>query len=218
MPRGDRRFMGGRMTERDPAQSSANGLATWRRRTVAKAIAGLGAGVATMLSLGVAAYGLAQPDPVPEVGAKTEVDAGRWGFAVYGARFVKARPDAAFFPDRSDSLQVEMRVTNLSAGSDNTFARLLRADPPLPAEAGTPTFKLARDEALVGYIHPNLPENIVAYWKWPEGKALPQNLVFVVDGEFFKPRDNLYGAPGWFPTDQPAARITVPVESAGAGG
>lgn len=169
-----------------------------------------------MLSLSIAAYGLAQPEPVPEVGAQTEVDAGRWGFAVYGARIVKGQPDSDVFVERSATLQVEMRVSNLSALSDNTFGRRLHIDPPLPAAAGEPTFMLARDKAIAGYIHPNMPENIIASWKWPEGTPLPQKLVVVVDGEFFKPRDNLYGAPGWFPTEQPSARITVPVATPGS--
>lgn len=203
------------MEKQTPPPAQASRAQALRRQLVTKVVGGLGAGIASMLSLGLAAYALARPEPVPVVGPDAAVDSGRWRIAVSGARFVPARPEGATYLDRSDSLQVELEVANLTAASDNTYARVLKSDPPLPAEAGEPTFMLARDKSIAGALHPDMPEALVAYWRWPAGLAVPEQLSFDISGEYYKPRDNLYGAPGWFPTAQPAAKIVVPVVRAG---
>lgn len=197
-----------------PAGSRARVL-EWHRRATARIVAGVGAGIAGLISLGMASYALSRPDPIAELAAGQDVDSGRWRINIIEASFARANPDATFYLERRDALRVEMKLTNLSEETSNSYPRLAKLDP-APEGAGEPTFKLARDGSIAGGLHPDMPEHVTAYWAWPEGTAPPTELRFTIQGEFYKPRDNLLGAPGWFPS-QPVARVTVPVK-AGEGG
>lgn len=53
-------------------------------------------------------------------------------------------------------------------------------------------------------------------WQLPDGAAVPANFHLTVIRKAYKPRDNLYGLPGWFnPT--PAGTLTIPVGAGPAG-
>lgn len=193
---------------RNQTATSSKDLPLWRRGATLVS-AGLGAGFAVALSLGYATYSLSRPPEIRQASAGEMIESGRWRVAVLNARFAPANPDAAFHLDRSDSVQVDMQVTNLSQETSNSYYRLVKLEPP-PAGLDEPVFLLRRDGSHAGSLHPDMPEFVTAYYQLAEGAAPPASLDLVVTGEFYKPRDNLYGAPGWFPAD-PAARLTLPV-------
>lgn len=198
----------------DSAQAQNGGgggrLSAWRRRKAAQIVAGFGASIAAILSLAYASYTLSRPDEVPLAKPGEAIEAGRWRVALIEARFAKANLHGNFFLDQRDSLQVDMRFTNLSQESSNSYPRVVQFDPVADA-LGEPVFKLTRDNSIAGSLHPDMPEYVTAYWTLPEGSPPPRELTFRINGEYFKPRDNLYAAPGWFPADQ-AARLTLPVK------
>jgi hypothetical protein len=194
---------------RNQTATSSKDLPIWRRGATLVS-AGLGAGLAAALSLGYATYSLSRPPDVPEVSPGDIVESGRWRVTVLDARFAPANPDAAFHLERRDTVQVAMQLTNLSQETSNSYYRLVKLDP-LPAGLDEAVFLLRRDRSHAGSLHPDMQEFVTAYYALAPGAAPPASLDLVVTGEFYKPRDNLYGAPGWFPAD-PAARLTLPVK------
>ncbi len=179
-------------------------FASLRKRAIAFAVAGLGAGAAAMLSFATALYEAANPQKTPEVAAGETIDTGRWDVTFRQARFAEGEGAGS-----KRRLGVEMDLTNLSAATSNSFMNLLAVEG-APSELKAPIFYLQRDQAIAADLHPDMTERVVAIWDWPEGLARPETLKLVVASQFHKRRDNLYGAPGWF--DQaPAATVSLPV-------
>ena len=121
---------------------------------------------------------------------------------------VQGRTVARFDQER---LSVEMEITNLSAMSSNSYGHVLKLVDAPPGLA-TPTYLIARDNAVAYDLHPNMPERVVALWTWPKETPPPQTVQFTFTSQIHKRRDNLYGAPGWFDRP-PVARISLPVKS-----
>lgn len=186
--------------------------ATLRQRARTRLVAGFGGILALALSLGMAIMAAARPVPLALAQPDEDIDTGRWRVNVAGARFMPGKPDAAGFLDRQDSLVVEMRLTNLSQRSSNSFGNVVKPEPAVDG-LEAPTYLLARDRSMSFDLHPGMPEYVLAVWKWPEGKPAPRKLRLLLEGERYKPRDNLYGAPGWFPAE-PMAAVDLPVAAA----
>ena len=70
-----------------------------------------------------------------------------------------------------------------------------------------------RDKAMLSALQPGLPERVQVIWRLAPGAKPPERLRLVVNGETFKPRDNLLAAPGWF-NRNPIAAATLPVARA----
>lgn len=185
---------------------SGFGLSNLKRHAASWIVAGFGASAAALLSLGLAVMAASRPEPVKTVGPGESVDTGRWRVQAADATFRPAKPDAVSFMDRQDALLVRLRFTNLSAESSNAFSNVASLGEGLE----NPTYLLGRDRSMVFDLHPDMPEDVVAIWKWPEGKAVPERLQLILEGQLHKRRDNLYGAPGWFPAG-PAAVVELPV-------
>lgn len=147
----------------------------------------------------MALYDAAQPKELPIVQIGEPVDTGRWKIAVLGSTFDKER------------LSVEMEITNLSAMTSSSFSHVLTLVD-APPDLATPSYLLLRDNAVAFNLHPNMPERLIAQWKWPKEAPPPQKVEFTFTGQIHKRRDNLYGAPGWFDRP-PVARISLPVKS-----
>lgn len=171
-------------------------------------VAGVGAGAAALLSLSSALYEAAHPEKLPVAAAGDPVDNGRFMVALLDAKFGKA---ADALPEKPAQLVVEMEFTNRSAETSNAFMQVINLVNP-PADLQTPSFYLARDNAIVFSLHPNMPERIIAKWDWPKDAAPPQSVEFKIAGQFHKRRDNLYGAPGWF-DKPPVAKVVLPVKA-----
>lgn len=196
------------MATRDDPVPAPGRSTRLRHRTTAWVLTGLGAGAATFVSLALAIVAT-QPQPVHQAQIGEQVVAGRWQVRATGARYQPANRDAKQYFERQNALVIDLELRNLSAQSSNSYTRLTEL---AAAGAGKqqPVHILARDGSFAGGLHPNMAEYVTAYWPWPEGQAAPEEVKLSVKGEIYKARDNLYGAPGWFPTEI-VAEVTLPV-------
>ncbi|MGP4691191.1 hypothetical protein [Agrobacterium cavarae] len=187
-----------------------------RRGRLRKLIAGAGGLVAAGLSLGYSMYERRESELVPVVEAKKTIDAGRWQVALESARIIALTPNGLKVTPGKQAVAVEMRLENLSAESSNIYGDLIKLDN--IKDAPRPAFYLDRDRDLLGDLQPVMPEMVTAVWELPADGAVPSSLDLSVQGEAFRPRDNLYAAPGWSPKG-PVAKVVLPLSvGASAGG
>ncbi|MBO9198385.1 hypothetical protein J5277_30125 [Rhizobium sp. 16-449-1b] len=173
-----------------------------------KLLAGAGGLLAASISLGYSLYERRQADVVPQVDVATPVEAGRWKVSVTGSALGKEMPNGAKISPGKKAIIVNMMLENLSAQSSNLYGDLIK--PANLPDTSKPQYYLTRDRAILWDLQPRMPEAVTAVWEVPENIALPDVLRLQVEGEFFKPRDNLYSAPGWFPSG-PVAEIALPL-------
>ncbi|WP_296080139.1 hypothetical protein [uncultured Agrobacterium sp.] len=179
-----------------------------RRGRLRKLIAGAGGLVAAGLSLGYSMYERRESELVPVVEAKKTIDAGRWQVALESARIIALTPNGLKVTPGKQAVAVEMRLENLSAESSNIYGDLIKLDN--IKDAPRPAFYLDRDRDLLGDLQPVMPEMVTAVWELPADGPVPSSLDLSVQGEAFRPRDNLYAAPGWFPKGA-VARVVLPL-------
>lgn len=179
-----------------------------RRGRLRKLIAGAGGLVAAGLSLGYSMYERRESELVPVVEAKKTIDAGRWQVALESARIIALTPNGLKVTPRKQAVAVEMRLENLSAESSNIYGDLIKLDN--IKDAPRPAFYLFRDRDLLGDLQPVMPEMVTAVWELPADAPVPSSLDLSVQGEAFRPRDNLYAAPGWF-AKGPVAKVVLPL-------
>jgi hypothetical protein len=108
------------------------------------------------------------------------------------------------------AIVVDMALENISAESSNLYGDLVKLAN--VADASRPQYYLKRDRAILWDLQPRLHEPVQAVWEVPVTLALPKTLELTVEGEFFKPRDNLYAAPGWFPSG-PVAQVNLSLDA-----
>ncbi|MDM9625236.1 hypothetical protein QTL95_04985 [Rhizobium sp. S152] len=176
---------------------------------LAKLLAGAGGLLAATISLGYSLYERRQADVVPQVEAGTPVEAGRWKVAVTGSTVGKAMPNGARISSGKKAIVVSMMLENISAQSSNLYGGLIK--PANLHDVQKPQYYLTRDQAILWDLQPRMPEAVTAVWEVPENVALPDVLTLQVESEFFKPRDNLYSAPGWFPAGT-IVEIALPLD------
>ncbi|MBO9194842.1 hypothetical protein J5277_12055 [Rhizobium sp. 16-449-1b] len=178
---------------------------TWLMRL----LAGASGFLAATISLGYSLYERRQADVIPEVAASVPVAAGRWTVSVNGTVVGAQMPNGARIAPGKKAIVVAMTLENISAQSSNLYGSLIKlADLP---DAPRPQYYLTRDRAILWDLQPRMPEAVTAVWEVPANVALPDVLRLQVEGEVFKPRDNLYSAPGWFPSGA-VAQITLPLK------
>ncbi|MEO9339780.1 hypothetical protein ABFT80_20350 [Mesorhizobium sp. SB112] len=182
---------------------------TLRQRFFALAIAGIGATAALALSFVMAVYEAANPETVPVIAAGEPIDTGRWIVTVHGARAGNTLPTGIATREPKTFITVEFDLNNQSAATSNVFPKFLSIDPPIP-DSGNPTVYLARDGSIGSGLNPDMPERMIAAWEWPSDLDPPRELRFLVGGQLYKRRDNLYGASGWFDRD-PVAAVEIVV-------
>lgn len=174
-----------------------------------KLLAGAGGLLAASISLGYSLYERRQADLVPRVEVATPVEAGRWKVTVAGSALATEMPNGAKMSPGKKAIVVSMMLENLSAQSSNLYGSLIK--PANLPDTPKPQYYLSRDRAILWDLQPRMPEAVTAVWEVPENAALPDVLRLHVEGEFFKPRDNLYSAPGWFPSGT-IAEIAMPLD------
>lgn len=174
-----------------------------------KLLAGAGGLLAASISLGYTLYERRQADVVPQVEVATPVDAGRWKVSFAGSALAKEMPNGAKISPGKKAIVVSMMLENLSAQSSNLYGSLIK--PTNLRDTPKPQYYLSRDRAILWDLQPRMPEAVTAVWEVPANVALPDVLRLRVEGEFFKPRDNLYNAPGWFPLGT-VAEIALPLD------
>ncbi|MFE0757122.1 hypothetical protein ACFW16_24395 [Inquilinus sp. NPDC058860] len=177
--------------------SLGQGLDGLKSRTVVWLTTGIGgflaAGVALVMT--IASYRTDQP--VPKLALGAPIEAGEWRFVPLSARIATTTPDGRKVRDGQKALVVEMELTNRTAASSNSFARLLTLDPSVGAD-DRPTYMLLRDQDLLWEVHPNMTERVAAVWTMPQGAAVSPMLTFAVHTSDYKRRDNLWGHSGWY--------------------
>ena len=178
-------------------------------------IAGLGGLLAGALSLGLSIYETRTGTEVAQVKPGQPVDAGQWMVTLNSSGIATETPDGRRVPDGKKALTLDLTLENMTAESSNLYRDALKlenvANPPVPQ------FYLVRDSDLLWDLQPMMPEKVKVVWQLPATQALPKALSVVIVGTTYKPKDNLYAAPGWFnPSD--VARISLPLSvSQGAG-
>ncbi|WP_454815368.1 hypothetical protein [Labrys neptuniae] len=186
-----------------------------RQSLKAKVLTGIGGFAAAAISLGASLYHLRNPEQVPVMTAGQAVEAGRWLVTPNSAALATALPDGRPIKAGRRAVVLELVVTNRTERTSNAVAGILKLNNVANAEG--PDFYLVRDKERLMDLQPRLPERLQAVWTLPGDGALPKTLELTVAGATFKPRDNLYGAPGWFnPHD--VARVSVPLNAAGSPG
>lgn len=173
-----------------------------------KVLATVGALSAALISLGYSAYQQRLPDAVPTVEVGAPIDAGRWKVSVLSAGIASELPNGSKLSPDKKAIVVEMTLENISSQSSNLYGDLIKlVDVP---DAPKPNFYLLRDNAILWDLQPRMPEKVLAAWEVPADMDEPQSLRLRIQGAFFKPRDNLYAAPGWFPAGD-VAEIDLPL-------
>jgi hypothetical protein len=186
-------------------------LANLRQAVSSKLTIGIGGLLALAITSGQSLLEALEPPVLPTLAAGAPLDTGRWRIALHEARLTaQPRPDGPPAPDGAQFLTLDLDIANRSSETDNTFARILSVDPPVEGLQPNPTFWLIRDKAMLSALQPGLSERVQVIWRLSPGAKPPERLRLVVNGETFKPRDNLLAAPGWF-NRKPIAAATLPV-------
>jgi hypothetical protein len=177
--------------------SLGQSLGGLRSRTVVWLTTGVGGFLAAgvVLVMTIASYRTDQP--LPKLPPGTPIEAGEWRVVPLSVRIATTTPDGRKVRDGQKALVVEMELTNRTAASSNSFARLLTLDPSVGAE-DRPTYMLLRDHDLLWELHPDMTERVAAVWTMPQDAAVPAVLTFAVHTSVYKRRDTLWGMSGWY--------------------
>ncbi|AYG62175.1 hypothetical protein [Rhizobium jaguaris] len=177
-------------------------------------VAGIGGLLAGALSLGLSVYETRTGAEVTRVAAGASVDSGQWKVTLNSASLAAQTPDGLRVSNGKKALTVDLTLENLTAESSNLYRDAIKLDN-IP-NAPMPQFYLVRDREQLWDLQPMMPEAVEAVWELPATQALPKVLKVTVIGTTYKPKDNLYAAPGWFnPTN--IARVDLPVAAAAEG-
>ena len=160
------------------------------------------AGAGTIAALLVAglfgAFAALPKPPVPDLPTDQPIEAGQWW--VVPARAYVATDDIYGVPLKPDEKAVvlEADLTNRTAESTKDYFETIRLANEIGQSGDQPSIALTRDSILSPDLHPNMPERMAYVWALPGNTQVPERLSFAVSAKTYKPRDNLYGAPGWF--------------------
>ncbi|MGI2032646.1 hypothetical protein ACRQ1B_09680 [Rhizobium panacihumi] len=176
-----------------------------------KLLAGIGGLLAAAISLGYSLYEKRQAEIIPQVAAATPIDAGRWKVSLNAAVSGGDMPNGSHVAPGSRAIAIDLVLENLSAESSNIYRDLIKLQN-IP-DAPNPQFYLMRDKDILWDMQPMMPEAVKAIWQVPADLTLPKQLKVKVEGEKFKPRDNLYAAPGWFSAGS-VAEVALPLAPA----
>ncbi|ANV23753.1 hypothetical protein [Agrobacterium pusense] len=184
------------------------------KERLAKLLAGAGGLLAATVSLGYSLYEKRESEIVPQVEVSTPVGAGRWKMSVTAGSIVTVMPNGGKISPGKKAIALDMILENVSSESSNLYADLIKITN--VSDAARPQYYLKRDRAILWDLHPRMPEAVTAVWEVSDSQTLPYSLQLRVEGAVFKPRDNLYAAPGWFPSGS-VAEIRLPLANAGQG-
>ncbi|RVB92483.1 hypothetical protein ENZ75_02210, partial [Mesorhizobium sp. M7A.F.Ca.CA.002.04.1.1] len=137
------------------------------------------------------------------------IDAGRWRGQPARAYGSRAKLYGVALKPGQKALVLEADLTNRTAQSDKAYFNVFKPDG-IDLPDSTPMIALARDSTLTPELHPGMTERMAYVWPLAGNAAVPANLSFGVTAEIFKPRDNLYGTPGWFNSYR-LGTVTMPV-------
>jgi hypothetical protein len=168
-------------------------------RTTLKAWLAAGAGTAAAILVAglLGAFAALPAPPVPDLPADQPIDAGQWRVLPIRAYFSANGPYGAPLKPEQQALVLEVGMTNRTAESTKDYFDVFA----LAAGAASneqPFVVLARDSTLSPDLHPGMPERMAYVWALARDASIPARISLSVTAKIFKPRDNLYGTPGWF--------------------
>ncbi|CAN7430505.1 hypothetical protein [Mesorhizobium sp. LjRoot246] len=159
------------------------------------------AGAGTIAALFVAglmgAFGALPAHAPPQLPPDAAIDAGRWRVQPVRAYVSRAKVYGVPLKPGQKALVLEADLTNRTAQSDKAYFNVFKPDG-LALPDPMPMVVLTRDSTLTPELHPGMTERMAYVWPLARDAAVPANLSFGITAETFKPRDNLYGTPGWF--------------------
>ncbi|RWM13655.1 MAG: hypothetical protein EOR72_18170 [Mesorhizobium sp.] len=181
-----------------------------RSRLKAWAVAGIGTAVAIAVAVVLGAFG-ARHEPLPVLAPASQIDTGEWLLRPLKA-YVTAGKYTYGMPLKpgGKALVLEVEMTNRTAKSTKDYFDVLQASPATVDPATKPFIVLTRDSTMSPELHPGMPERMAYVWQLPNGAAAPASFDLTVIRKTYKPRDNLYGLPGWF-NPMPAGTLTLPI-------
>ncbi|TGQ64058.1 hypothetical protein EN829_021130 [Mesorhizobium sp. M00.F.Ca.ET.186.01.1.1] len=161
----------------------------------------LTAGAGTIAALFVAglmgAFGALPAHAPPSLPADAATDAGRWRIEPVRAYVSHANVYGVPIKSGQKALVLEVDITNRTAQSDKAYFDVFKPEG-IAFPDGKPMITLTRDSTLTPELHPGMAERMAYVWPLAADVAVPSSLSFAITAEIFKPRDNLYGVPGWY--------------------
>jgi hypothetical protein len=192
-------------------------FATGRLKTWITAGAG---SIAALLVAGLlGAFGALPKPPVPDLPADVAIDAGQWRVSPIRAYVSPKGVYGVPLKQDQKALVLEVDMTNRTAESSKDYFNVFQPAGQITGTGDQVFVALTRDSTLSPELHPALIERMAYVWPLPRQQAVPARLPFAVSAEIFKPRDNLYGVPGWY-NPHVLGTVTLPVgnaRDAGAG-
>ncbi|MER9655014.1 hypothetical protein NKJ26_16065 [Mesorhizobium sp. M0152] len=188
---------------------------TARSRVQTWITAGAGSIAALFVAGLMGAFGALPAHAPPQLPLDVAVDAGRWRIKPIRAYVSHADVHGVPLKPGQKALVLEADLTNRTAQSDKAYFNVFRPEG-LAVPEGPPMIALTRDSTLAPELHPGMTERMAYVWPLAGDAKIPAAIGFVVTAEIFKPRDNLYGAPGWF-NPYRLGTVTLPVADVGTG-
>jgi len=181
-----------------------------RSRLKAWVVAGIGTAAAIAVAGLLGAFE-ARHHALAALAPSSQVDTGEWLVRPLKA-YVSAEKYVygTLLKPGGKALVLELEMTNRTAKSTKDYFELLQVGPTTVDPATKPFIVLTRDSTMTPELHPGMPERMAYIWQLPDGAAPPANFGLTVIRKTYKPRDNLYGLPGWF-NPAPVGTMTVPV-------
>jgi hypothetical protein len=179
----------------------------------------LTAGAGTVVAVSIAgllgAFGALPKPAAPEFPADRSIEVGQWLIQPVRAYASEGRPYGMPLKKDQKALVLEVDMTNRTAESTMAYFSVFELTGPLPDGADKPFIALARDSTMSPELHPGLTERMAYVWPISRNADFPERLSLTIIAQTFKPRDNLYGLPGWFNPHE-VGRIVLPIEAAEA--
>jgi len=180
------------------------------------------AGIGSILAAcSAAVYGLyvkvSPPPPLARYEAGSPIEAGQWQVVPRRAWVSRDKVYGVSPGPGQQMLVVEVDLGNRTRASSSDYADVLRPHAVPGLAPGAPTVAQTRDPRLSPLLHPGLAERVAYIWVMADSAAPPATLTADVVAKTYKPRDNLYGVPGWY---NPAVvgRLALPLGASFAPG
>ncbi|MER8697063.1 hypothetical protein NKI77_30090 [Mesorhizobium opportunistum] len=184
-------------------------LKTARSRVQTWITAGAGTIAALFVAGLMGAFGALPAHAPPQLPPDTAIDAGRWRVQPVRAYVSHARVHGVVLKPGQKALVLEADMTNRTAQSDKAYFDVFRPDG-IDLPDSRPMIALTRDATLTPELDPGMTERMAYVWPLAGDAAVPSTLAFGITAEIFKPRDNLYGTPGWY-NPYRLGTVTLPV-------